>query len=545
MNLNFVLSIRFLTPLFHGRKDGGEPEWPPSPMRLFQALVAASTRTGALSAQSSAAFEWLEHQSTISPPIIIAPARVTPTPPGYCLSVPNNAMDIVAAAWSRGNDSNSGDANPATHRTMKTVRPTHILENDSVHYLWKPQTPLSDEDRGHADVLIQAARNISSFGWGIDLVIGNGLLLYDAEIEDLPGERWFPSSRSTSDGLRVPAIGTLKNLIVRHQGFLARLGKNGFVPPPLLTAYSKIEYLRPIDPPQRHVAAFALLKSDASGFRAFDTTRWGLSISGMARNAAKRTAQAANWTESKINTLISGHGELMVEKEHRSVGSRRFAYIPLPSIESRGNNKVPVVGQVRRILITAFDNTCDDDIAWAHRTLSGQELIKKQTSEEKEQESESIALLSLLPSSEKIVRLYIASSVTWATVTPVVLPGFDDPAHYRRRLKSTTCSEEQKRLLNHLNERIDALIRKAIVQAGFSPILADNAEIEWRKVGYWRGVDLADRYGIPDHLKRFPRYHVKLTWRDNKQKPVEIPGPICVGGGRFYGLGLFAPLNAR
>ena len=36
--------VRFLDPepAFHGKRDGGEPEWPPSPLRLFQALVDAA-----------------------------------------------------------------------------------------------------------------------------------------------------------------------------------------------------------------------------------------------------------------------------------------------------------------------------------------------------------------------------------------------------------------------------------------------------------------------------------------------------------------------
>jgi D-alanine transaminase len=38
----FGLSIRFLAPVFHGRADGEQREWPPSPLRLFQALVAAA-----------------------------------------------------------------------------------------------------------------------------------------------------------------------------------------------------------------------------------------------------------------------------------------------------------------------------------------------------------------------------------------------------------------------------------------------------------------------------------------------------------------------
>jgi CRISPR-associated protein Csb2 len=94
--------------------------------------------------------------------------------------------------------------------------------------------------------------------------------------------------------------------------------------------------------------------------------------------------------------------------------------------------------------------------------------------------------------------------------------------------------------LARLDSRVDGLLRKAIVQAGFSNTLAHHAGLEWRRSGFWPGADLADRYGVPDHLRRFPRLHVKLQWRDADKRPVQIPGPICLGSGRFYGVGLFA-----
>src|ERR1700730_13175967 len=39
---HFCLSVTFHDCRFHGRRDNGEPEWPPSPLRLFQSLVAAA-----------------------------------------------------------------------------------------------------------------------------------------------------------------------------------------------------------------------------------------------------------------------------------------------------------------------------------------------------------------------------------------------------------------------------------------------------------------------------------------------------------------------
>lgn len=107
-------------------------------------------------------------------------------------------------------------------------------------------------------------------------------------------------------------------------------------------------------------------------------------------------------------------------------------------------------------------------------------------------------------------------------------------------MQSEIGPEEQRDLLERLEGRIDGLIRKAITQAGFAQTLADHAELEWRKVGFWPGADLAERYGVPDHLKRFPRLHVMIRWRDAQGNAIPIAGPVCIGGGRFYGLGLFA-----
>lgn len=541
MNPYFTLSVCFLDSCFHGRRDGGEPEWPPSPLRVFQALVAAAARMGKGSLTSSAqeALNWLERKSTESPPAILAPPSVPPSSEatGYRLSVPNNAMDIVAKAWCRGNFSNTGDASPATHRTMKSVRPIHLIDGDTVHYLWALPVPLADKDRGHIETLTEIARKINALGWGIDMVVGQGAILTEEQVNELSGERWLQRNNADSNGLRVPAKGTLDDLTARHKGFLARMEHDIFTPPPPLTVHSKIEYRRAIDSPRRHVAAFSLLKLDASGFRPFDTARWALTVAGMTRHAAWCAARRSGRPEEWINAFILGHGESKGDGKHLTVGSRRFAYLPLPSLEARGGEKARVVGSVRRVILTAFDEACEDEINWARRFLSGQVLEKDC---ENCETKEAVALLSLLPGSDKVIQSYVRSSVAWATVTPVVLPGYDDPAHYRRRLKNVTSSEEQKRLLSHLDDRIDGLLRKAIFQAGFQQVLADNAELEWRKVGYWRGVDLADRYGAPDHLKRFPRYHVKIQWRDEMQRPVHIDGPVCIGGGRFYGLGLFA-----
>jgi CRISPR-associated protein Csb2 len=478
------------------------------------------------------ALKWLEQQAA---PIVVAPVPMSTSDkaPGYCLSVPNNAMDLVAQAWCRGNYSNSGDANPATHRTMKTVRPILLPDDVALHYLWHLPDPVAVEILDYVKTLSDTARSIVALGWGVDMVVGQGAILSEEQAYTLTGERWVPLTSTLGEGIRMPVTGTLDALIQRHERFLKRLDSNNFTPPPSLSTYTKVEYRRSTDPRPREMAAFSLLKPDASSFRAFDTKQMLFIVAAMMRHATRLAADNTGWSKSDINTFILGHGESQDENEHVPVGPQRFAYLPLPSIEARGEGKARVVGRVRRVLITTFADNNQSKIIWARRALSGQELVD-------EKKKESVALLSLIPANDKVVQYYTKPASSWSTVTPVILPGYDDPAHYRRRLKQEINADEQKQLLSRLDHRIDGLLRKAITQAGFSKNLADNAILEWRKVGFWAGTELADCYGVPQHLKHFSRFHVRLLWCDANKTPIKVQGPICIGGGRFYGLGLFA-----
>ena len=65
MRSYLCLTVRFLQPYYHGRTDGGEPEWPPSPLRVFQALVAAAAarwREAQFREYAVPSLRWLERQ---------------------------------------------------------------------------------------------------------------------------------------------------------------------------------------------------------------------------------------------------------------------------------------------------------------------------------------------------------------------------------------------------------------------------------------------------------------------------------------------------
>jgi CRISPR-associated protein Csb2 len=529
---SLCLTVRFLDGAFHGRADGGDPEWPPSPLRLFQALVAAAAahwNERDHLRHAVPALQWLEKQPA---PLILAPRAF----PGakYRLYVPDNVGDEVARKWARGNDASIAD-----YRAEKDVRPTRLQGGDAVHFLW----PLASTDPDFVsarDILLTAARSITHLGWGIDMVAADASVISDEEVEKLSGHRWHPVDDDSGIPLRVPRTGTLDDLIHKHAAFLGRVSADTFRPVPPLSTFAIQSYRSGAMPPRIPFTAFSLLTPDAENYRPFDPMRQGLHVAGMLRHLASDTsiAKALGWPQDKITRLVLGHAE-PEGQPHEPVEGPRLAFLPLPGLEYRGG-KGTVIGSIRRVLITGLRGLSQKEVNQIAQLLSGRNLI-----DEKSQE----AFLSRLPNKEKMIQQYTEASTTWATVTPVILPGYDDPRKYRQRLfpregqeVAPMNSEEQKELLAKLDARTDHLLRKAIVQAGYSKELAQNAEIDWRRTGYWPGTDLASRYAVPEKLRRFHRLHVRLTWKDDQGKPIAIPGPLCLGRGRFMGLGLFAPI---
>ena len=112
-----TVTARFLQPYFHGRGEDGRPEWPPSPLRLFQALVAGafirSAGDEAGRRRVVAALEWMER---LAPPDIVAPmARAAASHRSY---VPDN------------------DADREGKRSEKEIRPMVMEGSDTVYFVF-------------------------------------------------------------------------------------------------------------------------------------------------------------------------------------------------------------------------------------------------------------------------------------------------------------------------------------------------------------------------------------------------------------------------
>lgn len=535
----FKLSITFLDGTYHGVLDGGEAEWPPSPMRVYQALVATAGRKfgETFPDEVTNALDWL---AGLSSPVIHSPPYRRAMP--VRTSVPNNAMDICARAWVRGSY-DAKDAKPSTHKAMKTIAPVRLLadspEQQRVCYVW--QLADAPDEANHCEVISSLAQQLVCVGWGIDLVAGHAEIISDAASvvsgNGSTSECWT-AGRQNARRLRSPNKNTLSALRQRHQRFVRRLVGDSLAAVPAIppSAFDVVGYARDWESTGHSIAAFSLIKEDGSGFAQFPA-RKGVELVGMVRRAIASAAKTAGWNDWKIAAVVLGHAEDQGQ-EHQSVGLDRFAYVPLPSLERRSTGPADHAGLVRRLLIYCPSGKLTDEISWARRALAGL-LLNEEAS------GKPLAMLSTIPASDNVVRRYTdafqsSGTSTWSTVTPMVLP-----RNYMRRqdvsrLKSAKDAATKKRLYEQRGDKIDAIIRMAIVQAGFSETLARHASITHRKVSFWPGAPSSRDIFVPNHLRKFPTLHVRLTWRDPHGNPLPMCGPIVIGGGRFFGLGLFA-----
>ena len=549
------IQVRFLRSSCHGRGDGGVPEWPPSPLRLFQALVAAaSSRWGwgkqiDSAADDSAAdfLRWLERLP--APEIFAPPARRTAP---FRLYVPNNTADLAVPSWKKGSQSDLKDVEKYQKmRTEKDVR-SHQIENEGedapVSFVW-PIEKLDGDPSLHIGRLKDAAASLTHLGWGIDMAAADARLLSAEEVEKLPGESYQPVDEETGFQLRVPIPGTFEALKKRHHKFLNRIEIEGkkqtFQPVPDLTTFCKRYYLSPNKSRKPRVAAFALLpeQNTSARFQAFDPVEQGTAVAAMVRHLVSKPEfhKQLGW-QSKDLAMLHGHGETENDdRSHQPVSGPRLAILPLPSLEGRGQGRV--LGSIRRVLLTIMrgDEKSPAKLDEVQRLLSGR--ILRPNSNDRRTLS---AILSPIYE-DKVVREYLRPAKSWASVTPIVLPGFDDPGGLRRKLRppqvENLSAKEKKEILGKLEKRIEDLLRKAIRHAGYSTEMAENAKLYWRGTGFWPGTALAGKSFVPPYLRPFRRLHVRIDWRDSKGKLIEVNGPVCLGGGRFLGMGLFARYN--
>lgn len=499
MTTALCISITFLDRRYHGRGDGRSPEWPPSPMRLLQALVAGNGSAINTVCDVRSAVRWLETQP---PPTILAPPirHGTPCP----LYVPNNAMDLVAKSWVRGNFENS----IAEHRVLKLVCPLHLCGNDTVHYIWPLSS--SDAEPPPIELLARTVEQIVALGWGIDMVVATCRVLSSSNFLGENLEKWDVVPDRATSILRCPIAGSLDALMERHAANLNRLADGIFRAVPPLTTYRAVGYRRSTDPVGRRTACFELRHVNGEFCRY--TQRKLLHIAGMVRHLAKGAMLRSPppKTESDwVERYIVGHRDQDGIGEHR-----QLSYLPLPSIGHKHADQA-----IRRVMLTA---PLGDD-AWLE--YLAQCLAGKVLKPENRREFGELGPPTLVRTyHDKVARYYTAKANSWASVTPVILPGHDDrkPAKTRK------------------------LIEMALAQSGID----QPCTYKWASHSCFRNSLSAHKYrrdrnsdvrhwqfeSVKDYLRGRTWVHLTLEFEDQ----LEVPGPLVIGAGRHCGFGLMS-----
>ena len=350
----------------------------------------------------------------------------------------------------------------------------------AIAYDWSA-TPGTGE---HAEAIATIVRGVSAVGFGVDLAVARAELVERAA--PLEGVRYTPAAagRRTLD---VPYPGAFEDLEERYRQFRGRIGA-GVVSPVWEPDRRAARYQCELDLPPVRYQAFALLGTDGRPV-GVDGTR-AMEIAAMVRHAIGGAARRAGLGPGVVSELM-GHG-----------GDGRIAIHPLPNAGHRHAD-----GRIRRAMLTVPE--CVDEAVWIDvvSRLAGAALRA-------ERGGDPGGELAPLEGADPLVERVVGESRVWTTATPVVLPGYD-----RRRGRARP-QRSVRRLLRHAGVG-EALVESVAVEPG--PRLSGSVH--------------PARYRRPRHLARYPCEHMTVRWT------TPVTGPLALGAGVGYGLGLFMPVG--
>ena len=481
---------------FHEGRYHGVEDWPPSPGRLFQALLSGVARGGRIASEHATLLGRLEE---LAPPSIMAPAHQM----GCAVRqfVPNNDLDAKIRK-----DVTLTDA-VASIRTAKDGTPLLFDAADPVVYLWElPET-------FDAEALATVARDLYCLGRGSDAAwarveVRDSLNCWTASFR---GDLYVPSERGGATPLNCPKRGTLQSLIDRHSAQcnqfssfkVGRTTRTAFKRPPK-ARFARVGYATPdvrLGYELRH-------PDDETLFNAWPIA--GVAeLTGAIRDCAvERLLGVLPEQRETILREIAGRGATDADKR------ARIHITPLPSIGHEHADR-----GIRRVLVSipARCSLAIEDIQWALSTL---DVVNQATGE---------IACTLLESHDQSMWRHFGVQADksrfklWRSVTPVVVPG--DKTGKRRE---TGISERDVR----------GLATKGVVTAlSHARIRHRPSAIRLQKEPFSRAGQPAERFVTGTRFRSNRLWHVELEFEKG------VTGPLLVGDGRYLGLGLFEPVR--
>lgn len=489
-----MVEVRLLGDRWHGSTG-----WPPSPFRLFQALIAGAYGGRWLceaDRDHDGAFRWLER---LEPPLVLAPPIRPAVKVPYF--VPNNDLDA------KGNDPRrTGEI-----RAKKILDATWVPDEAHLAYVWT-----FDDGIGEANRIAELSDRLHTFGRGLDAAYARGVI-EDADslrmrLASYPGSRSSPSTTSTdvkgSVVLECPLQGSLDSLHRRYAAMRRRFARVGsgrgasveFRQPPKAD-FRLVTY----DRPPRQLLFEICHADEEQGFypiRLQLATRVAKAVRDL---TFERFAHILP-DEHTRDLLIVGRGTTDLDR------SQRIRFIPLPSIGT-----VYTDASIRRVLVE-LPPDCpfeEGDVRWA---LVGQRmLVDRETGEVRD--------AILVPADDTdMLRHYKGdgSSRRWQTVTPAVLPQRRETGHVTGRARAEHESFAAGSVVGALRH-VGVVARATDIRVQREPFFPRGRPVS--------EFD-CDRFET-DHL-----YHVEIVFAD------PVSGPLVIGNGRWLGLGIMRPVRS-
>ena len=497
MSRVLLLSVRFQDGLYHGERRPNVGEWPPSPARLFQALISGTANGETLEEKDRRALEWLE---TLAPPAIAAP--IAHLGQRFTNYVPNNDRDVV--------EGGSRSANKI--RSEKTICP-HLFDPKSpllFIYTFEDQIQKSET---HARIVCEIVERLYQIGRSVDLAWAWGELMDEIAIEArltaYRGVVYRPDKRGKGTTIPCPERGSLASLQVRFRSpRFSYLGKGRkyttvFNQPPKA-------HFRPITydcPPHRLV--FELRASDtAADFS-------GCPLDEVAELVQEVRDKAASRLCGKLPELADRVERYLIGRDARdSDKPSRIRIVPIPSVGSEYADLA-----IRRLAVYV-PQSCPlaaDDLAWAFAQVAWVD-------------ADGVIFKELQRADDdRMVRRFERRGRRWRSLTPLALP-----LARRRRVDPDRRSDQAKGAAERAAEeaRAAAAVRQALRHAGTG---APVTEVRVQREPFHHRGDRAESFASGTRFTKDMLWHAEVTFTE------PVAGPLLLGNGRFLGLGLMHP----
>jgi CRISPR-associated protein Csb2 len=507
----FLLTVQLHDGRYHGR-----PEWPPSPARLFQALVAGAACGKGFSALDRAALAWLER---CAPPVIVAPAKRDGR--AFINYVPNNDLDSVGGDPRRVSEIRAG----------KTIKP--LLFDASVGFLYAWQF---DDGEQQARQLCAIAERLYQLGRGVDMAWARGEVVDADEIEPRITAHGGAVYRPGTGGgatLPVPQEGSFQSLEQRFAEIGSRFKAVGSGRQTLFSQATKPSFavVAYASPPQRLLFDLREL-TDEGNFGLQPLTRAVPLVERIRDLAAAALKIRRPDAGATVDRILIGREASEADK------TVRIRIIPLPSIGSRH-----VIPAIRRVLIEVPTNCplAAAEIADAFSGLLVSERIDPETGE--------IIDTRLLPAEDhEMLEHYGVGGRShhrvWRSVTPVALSDRAarrriDPQRLSRELAAAREGasaelKEAKSATERLTEERRAVV--AVAQSlRHAGLTFPAAAIRVQREPFSGHGARAEDFAAGTRFAKERLWHAEIGFAE------PLSGPLVIGDGRYLGLGLMAP----